>query len=90
MFLLQAMALLTFCYFGNRVTTKPMELIAAIYNSAWYEWPLKYRQELMMMVRYGRREFYFSAYGIIRCSLNTYQNLMNKVGSYFIILRSMS
>lgn len=88
-FIIQAISALILCYYGNRVTLKPLQLVDTVYNSCWYNWPTQQQHGLRMMIHFGRKELYFSGYGFVRCSLETFQILVNKVSSYFVILRSM-
>lgn len=71
-FFIQAMVAFTLCFFGERATMKPPELIQAAYNSEWYRWPTVYQQGIKMMILSGQREYFFGGYDIFNCTLSTF------------------
>lgn len=65
----------TYCYFGNKVTTKFTEVADAIYTTNWYEYPMQQQRYLIYVLIRSQRIFSFTGYFISSCSLGTYKSV---------------
>lgn len=69
------MVAFVYCYFGNRVTDKPIQFAQSAYETPWYSLPVKRQRGICLMIVYGKYEIYYTGYGILTCSLETFGNV---------------
>lgn len=72
---MQALSTFAFCYYGNRVTKKPIELKESAYFSLWYMSTIEVQRGIKLMICYGQQEISLSGYGIIVCSLESFKSV---------------
>lgn len=65
-----------YCYLGNVVTAKCIEIGDAAYQSLWYRYPLFAQQYIIFVLRFTQRPFYFSGFGLMRCSLESFTSVI--------------
>lgn len=77
-----------YCYFGQNVTTKFMQVTDVVYATNWYGFPLVQQKALLLNMMRVQRPFYFTGYYISSCSLSTFQAVRvpsnNIVFNFFI------
>lgn len=64
-----------YCYYGSRVTAKPKQLAQCFYDTPWFTLPIDHQKKIGLMIAYGQLEIYYSGYGIIKCSLETFSHV---------------
>lgn len=82
---MQLITAFIFCYFGQRVTTKASKLTYAGYSSLWYYAPVRALRGIRLLMFYGQQDIHFSGYGIIICSMGTFQQILQKVAAVYLI-----
>lgn len=68
-----------YCYYGNRVTSRPIQLAQSVYETPWYLLSVRRQKRINMMIRHGEYELYYSGYGIVTCSLETFRLVRQKI-----------
>lgn len=87
-FLVLMLLAFIYCYYGSRVTAKPIHFAKAVYEIPWYLLPMRRQNDIKMMIQYGKYEISYSGYGIIICSLETFRQVSQneiKVALKYII-----
>lgn len=85
-FLIQAITCLIYCYFGNRITSKSLQISETAYAMEWYCLPTRIQMAIKLIILRSQREIYFSGFSIIICSLEMYK----KVKTFILQLKSGS
>lgn len=65
----------TYCYYGSRITSKPIHFAQTAYETPWYLLPVERQKEISMLIIHGEYELYYSGYGIVTCSLETFRQV---------------
>lgn len=61
-----------FFYLGQRLHSLLMSLCEMIYGSKWYQYPHIAQRYVLLMLMRAQEPFYISAYGIVKCDLETF------------------
>lgn len=61
-----------YCYLSEIVTTGLLRIGDNFYHFAWYLLPVQQQQLFLMPIQRAYREFYFSGFGLIDCSLKNF------------------
>lgn len=85
--IMQLTTVFIFCYFCHRLTIKITKVGFAGYSSLWYHSPPRAVRAIRILMFYGQQEIYFSGYGLIICSMETFQNILQKVIALYVIFR---
>lgn len=64
-------ALSSYCYFGNAVTTSMEDIAGVAYNLDWPAYPMRLKKNLILVMMRSQRSFYFSGLGLIDCSMES-------------------
>lgn len=64
--------LFLFCYYGNKLSTKSFELLDTLYQSMWYEYPIKYQRYVIVMMVRMQRPLVLTGYNVVLCTLPTF------------------
>lgn len=64
--------LFLYCYYGHLATESYLMISDRLYESNWYNRPLKFQKFLIVMIQNAQQEHYFHGFGIIILNLNTY------------------
>lgn len=75
----------TYCYFGQKITTKCEEIANVIYATKWYEFPQDEQKYLMLMMIRAQRPFAFSGYFCSTCALATFKAVFERLFGFLII-----
>lgn len=70
--------LFIFFYFGQMCHSNLINLGDLIYKSDWHHYPHSVQRCVLMMIMRAQQPFYISAYGIIRCDLETFLAVSRK------------
>lgn len=65
----------TFCYFGNLVTNKLMEIDTTAYSLQWYEFPIKQQKYIILLMAQAQRPIVLSGYFRTSCSLERFKDV---------------
>lgn len=76
-FLVITLLIFVYCYYGNRVTVKPIQFAQAAYDTPWYVLSAQRQQFINMMIMYGQYELYYSGYGVVICSLEMFGKVID-------------
>lgn len=66
------MELFLYCYYGNKLTTKSFELLDSVYQSTWYEYPIRYQRYVQLMMVRMQRPMVLTGYDVVLCNLPTF------------------
>lgn len=64
--------LFIFFYFGQILHTNLIDFSDTIYQSEWYRYPRSVQRFVLIMIMLAQKPFYVSAFGIIRCNLESF------------------
>lgn len=71
--------LLSFCYFGNRITMKAQDVGFEAYDADWYNYPPKIQLLLLPIVQQSQKEFIFTGYHLVECSMESFKEVKTLV-----------
>lgn len=74
-FLIQAITSLIYCYFGNRITSKSMQISETAYAMEWYRLPQHMQMVIKLIILRSHREIYISGFQVIVCSLEMFKKV---------------
>lgn len=77
-FLVLTLLAFVYCYYGSRVTYKPIHFAQSVYETPWYLLPVKRQKEMNMIILQGKYGLCYSGYGIVICSLETFSQVSKK------------
>lgn len=75
-FLIQAIVCFIYCYFGNRITLKSVQIGEIAYDVEWYRLPPHIQRVIKLIILRSQREIHFSGFSVIVCSLEMYKKVM--------------
>ncbi|KAJ6640703.1 hypothetical protein Bhyg_05635 [Pseudolycoriella hygida] len=85
--LIQAITCLIYCYFGNRITSKSVQISNNAYFMEWHRLPMSQQMIVKLIILRSQREIYFSGWSIIRCSLEMYKKaIFLKWNHFWLVL----
>lgn len=61
-----------YCLYATHMTTTLLSLGTVTFQSKWYNYPIKLRPYLILMIRRSQKSFYFNGFKIIRCDLESF------------------
>lgn len=65
-----------------------MEFAGIVYNSLWYEMPLKEQKAIMLMMQRSQKEFRLTGLELVDCSLATFLEVTsNNLHFRFLIVK---
>ena len=64
-----------YCYFGNIVTTKYIDVADAAHFLDWYEYPARLQLYVQMIMWYAQTPALISAYTVMRCTLQSFSKV---------------
>lgn len=67
--------LFIYCFYGQLLTDESLKINGAAYGMNWYQYPLKYRICVRMIIQYTQAPFYVSIYRLINCSLENFTSV---------------
>lgn len=60
--------LYVFCHFGDQITQQFNDVQDAVFNMAWYKFPLEMQKNIPMIISLAQKEVYVEAFGNIHCT----------------------
>lgn len=68
-----------YCYLGDEITSKSLQIADDIYGRIWYEYPVDSQKYMILMIMRAQRPFYFTGLtnSILNCSLETFKAVSN-------------
>lgn len=75
-FLIQAITSLIYCYFGNRISSKSVQISDAAYTMEWYNFHPQIQMVVKLIILRSQHEIYFTGCGVIICSLEMYKKVV--------------
>lgn len=75
-------------FFGEILHTDLLELSERIYQSEWYRYPVCTQRFVLIMIMRAQHSFHVSAYGIVRCNLENFVGVSEKLCGNFLKLFS--
>lgn len=67
--------LFCFCYLGNRITTKQMEISEAIYDVPWYDFPMEIQKYIKPIMMRSQKPFILTGYSLTNLSLQSFKEV---------------
>lgn len=67
------------CHFATKISTKSAELAGIIYNTRWYDLPLKQQKMIPPIVRQGQIPFTLDGYKFFSCSMETFAHVRSQI-----------
>lgn len=61
-----------YCYYSENITTTSLKIGDVVYDSLWYEMPIKEQRAIILMIQRSQKEFRLSGLGLVDCSLATF------------------
>lgn len=77
--------LFLFCYYGSKLSAKSFELLDALYESMWYEYPIEYQRYVMVMMMRMQRPLVLTGYDVVLCTLPTFTTVHLQFDSLGVI-----
>lgn len=74
-FLIQAITCFIYCYFGNRITSKSLQIGETAYAIEWYLLPPHIQKVIQLIILRSQCEIYFTGFSVIVCSLEMYKKV---------------
>lgn len=68
-----------YCYYGENLTLKTLNIAVAAYNSKWYIATYRAMRGCRLLIFYSQQEIYFSGYGLIFCSMKTFYGVIGEL-----------
>lgn len=65
----------TFCYFGDRLTTKALEVNDAIYDVPWWNFPLDKQKLIQPIMMRAQKPFILTGYSLTSLSLESFKEV---------------
>nr|AWT23255.1 OR1 [Hycleus cichorii]AWT23256.1 OR6 [Hycleus cichorii] len=79
-----------YCWFGNEIILKSIQVGDACYNSKWYELDSKLiKNYVFLIMERCKRPIAISVYGLATLSLTSYVSILNWSYSYYALLRRL-
>lgn len=69
--------LFVFCYLGQIITSKLPEVGEAMFAASWYEYSVKYRCHIVMVILRSQRSVILKGYGFLPCTLMNFKEVRN-------------
>lgn len=70
--------LFAFCFLGDKITGKLIEINESIYASEWYTYPPKIQMFIVPVMRQSQRPFIVSGCSLVICSLQSFKGVSLK------------
>lgn len=70
--------LFVYCYFGHMAAESYTLISEHLCESNWYNWPMKYKKQLILMIQVAQEEHLFDGFGIAQLNLYTYVRVCEK------------
>lgn len=67
--------LLVYCFYGNLITSKCLQVADFVYESQFYNYPHDLKIFTLLMMQRSQRPFYITGYKITMCSLESYSRV---------------
>lgn len=67
--------LFIYCFYGNLITWKCLQVADFAYHSQFYNYPNDLKIFTLLMIQRSQRPFYITGYKITRCSLENYSRV---------------
>lgn len=74
-FTIQAIICLIYCYFGNVISSKSMEISNTAYNIEWYHLHPKSQMIVKLIILRAHSEIHISGFSVIDCSLEVFRKV---------------
>lgn len=63
------------CYFSDKVSTASLHIANQLYNIDWFQFPIKERLMILMMIKRTQMIFYFRGNGSYECSIKKFMRV---------------
>ncbi|XP_031629162.1 odorant receptor 43b-like isoform X1 [Contarinia nasturtii] len=81
---------LPYCYYSAHISLRLQSIGDSAYHTfIWYEFPCHIQRDLPLIIQNSERPKFFSGYGFINCSLETFKKILNTAGSYYIMFKTV-
>lgn len=78
-----------FSSYANNLTLCSVGIADIAYSSNWYELPLNQRNLILFVIQRSQKIFFLNGYHMFNCSMETFQQLIRKSFSYFLLFRQL-
>lgn len=65
----------SFCYLGDQMTSKALEVNESIYSCEWYTYPTKTKMLLILIMKRAQKPFVLSGYSLVDLSLKSFKEV---------------
>ncbi|XP_055307137.1 uncharacterized protein LOC129571372 [Sitodiplosis mosellana] len=81
--------LFVYCFYGNLITWKCLQVADFAYHSKFYNYPNDLKIFTLLMMERSQRPFYITGYKITKCSLESYTRFLNTALSFYMLFRNL-
>lgn len=82
--------LLLYCFFGRLATESYMKMSECMYEMKWYRLPNRLQKYFILIIGDMSRPLFYHGFGVTNLSLETFQNLLGKVVTYYLAIKTIA